>query len=137
MMSTEEKEKAQWCRKFSDIQQGAWRERTRCAVMASCSSAYGSVGDGTIRTARSIAEEDADDAIVRFKKYKIDKVPSVIVGTFGKGRAVVTGPMIGLDRQPREYENAPTEDMLRFFLNAVMWASGRDAWDPFDIVMDD
>ena len=76
--------------------------------------------------------------IIRAKKYEeLPSFPAVAVGQFGKGRVVLSGTTLGLDRLPREFENAPEGSMLRYFLNAVMWAAGQDKWEPFDIEEDD
>ena len=66
----------------------------------------------------------ADDAIVRSQKVKLDNVAAVIVGEHGKGRVVLMGPMLGLNRLPREMENPPKGGCLKLLLNAVKWAAG-------------
>jgi len=65
----------------------------------------------------------ADDAIVRSRKVKLDNVAAVVVGEHGKGRVVLMGPLVGLNRLPREMENPPKGGCLRMLLNAVKWAA--------------
>ena len=66
----------------------------------------------------------ADDAIVRSRKVKLDNVAAVVVGEHGKGRVVLLGPLLGLNRLPREMENPPKGGCLKLLLNAVKWAAG-------------
>jgi hypothetical protein len=48
----------------------------------------------------------------------------VIVGEHGKGRVVLMGPVLGVNRLPREMENPPEGGCLKLLLNAIRWAAG-------------
>jgi len=65
----------------------------------------------------------ADEAMMRGKPVKLQDVPAVIVGEHGKGRVVLLGPLLGLDRLPRELENPPKGACLTLLLESVKWAS--------------
>lgn len=66
----------------------------------------------------------ADEAIVRSREVKLDNVAAVIAGKHGKGRVVLMGPLLGINRLPREMENPPKGGCLKLLLNAVKWAAG-------------
>jgi len=66
------------------------------------------------------------EAVVRGADYTLDKdYAALIVGTLGKGRVVLFGPLAGQALKPREMERPPTGGELQMMLNSILWAAGK------------